>query len=247
MKQKRILLADDEAIFLKAVSDMLYKNGYICDSATDAESVVAMLKSNDYDLLISDIRMPGNSDLELISNISKINNCMPVILVTAYPSIDNTIQALKLNVCDYLIKPVDFEELLTLVNKVIATGSIHHDVKMEVRKSITKWRLELDKVEKVIGRSSTDSPLGTFNYYLDTSYKNIFETLLNLRKITKMAVVGNDDQPVNQPVYLNGMRAELKEVLEDTIKVLKKTKNSFKSKDIGELRKKLEKVLSETI
>ncbi len=247
MKQKRILLADDEAIFLKAVSCMLCDNGYICDSATDAESVVAMLKLNDYDLLISDVRMPGNSELELISNISKITNCMPIILVTAYPSVDNTIQALKLNVHDYLIKPVDFEELLALVNKVIIAGSIHHDVNREVRKSISNWRLELDKVEKLLSRAPTDSPLETFNYYLDTSYKNIFETLMNLRKITKMAVVGNDDQLVNQPVYLNGMRAELKEVLEDTVKVLKKTKNSFKSKDIGELRKKLEKVLSETI
>ncbi len=247
MKQKRILLADDEAIFLKATSDLLRENGYICDSATDAESVMAMLRLNDYDLLISDVRMPGNSDLELISNVSEITNCMPVILVTAYPSIENTIQALKLNVRDYLIKPVAFEELLALVNKVIEAGSINHEVKMEVRESISKWRLELDKVEKLLSKASMDSPLETFNYYLDTSYRNIFETLMNLRKMTKMAVVGNDDQLTHQPVYLNGMRAELKEVLEDTINVLKKTKNSFKSKDIGELRKKLEKVLSGTI
>ncbi len=242
MKQKRILLADDEVIFLKVTSDLLRENGYICDCASDSETVMELLRSNDYDLLISDIRMPGNSDLELIRNISKIVNDMPVILVTAFPSIDNTIQALKFNVRDYLIKPIDFDELLMMVKKIITTNAVRNDVAKEVRKSISRWRLELDKVEGILNNASKDVSPETLNYYMDITFKNIFDVLMNFRNITKMMVVGNDEQPTN----LFNTQGDLKGILEDTVNVLKKTKSSFKSKDIGELRKKLESVLAGT-
>ncbi len=242
MKQKRILLADDEVIFLKVTSDLLRENGYICDCASDSETVMELLRSNDYDLLISDIRMPGNSDLELIRNISKIVNDMPVILVTAFPSIDNTIQALKFNVRDYLIKPIDFDELLMMVKKIITTNAVRNDVAREVRKSISRWRLELDKVEGILNNASKDVSPETLNYYMDITFKNIFDVLMNFRNITKMMVVGNDEQPTN----LFNTQGDLKGILEDTVNVLKKTKSSFKSKDIGELRKKLESVLAGT-
>jgi DNA-binding response OmpR family regulator len=241
-QQKRILLADDEAIFLKATSNVLRDNGYICDCVTDSDSVLETLKSNDYDLLISDIKMPGNSDMELISNISKIAETMPVILVTAYPSIDNAIRALKFHVYDYLLKPVDFGVLLERINDVLKKVNIHHKIIQEAQQSARKWSQELDNIERLASTSSKDASLKPFNSYLDILFKNMFESLMSLKNMTKTVVMDYDDKPLSP----HGKLIVLRDALGETVAILKKTKNTFKSKDLGVLRGKLEKLLAET-
>ncbi len=241
-QKKRILLADDEVIFLKATSNILRENDYICDCATDAESAMEMLRSNDYDLLISDIKMPGNSNMELISNISKIAEGMPVILVTAYPSIDNTIRALRFHVSDYMLKPVDLGELLKQVSNVLKSASIYHEAAQAVQKSIIKWKLDLENNESLINKVSKG---GSFNSCLDVLFRNMFDTLMNLRKMTVTTAMEDDEQPLcNLHGCVNlGM---LKDALVETVATLKKTKNAFKSKELGVLRAKLESLLAET-
>jgi DNA-binding response OmpR family regulator len=241
-QNKRILLADDEAIFLKATSNVLCNNGYTCDCATDSDSVLEMLKSNDYDLLISDIKMPGNSNMELISNISKIAETMPVILVTAYPSIDNAIRALKFHVYDYLLKPVDFGVLLERVSDVLKKVSIHHKIILEAQQSARRWSQDLDNIERLTSTASKDASLRSFNSYLDILFKNMFDSVMSLKNVTKTAVTEYDDQPLSP----HGKLVALKDALEETVAILKKTKNTFKSKDLGVLRGKLEKLLAET-
>ena len=68
----RILLADDEELFLRTVTDVLNKEGYECTQSHCAESALEMLKTSEFDLLISDIHMPGNSELELVDELQKI-------------------------------------------------------------------------------------------------------------------------------------------------------------------------------
>jgi DNA-binding response OmpR family regulator len=242
LQNKRILLADDEAIFLKATSNVLRENGYTCDCVSDSNSVLEMLKSNDYDLLISDIKMPGNSNMELISNISKIAETMPVILVTAYPSIDNAIRALKFHVYDYLLKPVDFGVLLERISDVLKKVSIHHEIIQEAQQSARKWSQDLDSLERLTSTTSKDASLKSFNSYLDILFKNMFDSMMSLKNVTKTAVMEYDDQPLSP----HGKLVALKAALEETVAILKKTKNTFKSKDLGALRGKLEKILAET-
>ncbi len=241
-RQKRILLADDEVIFLKATSSMLRENGYTCDCSTDADSAMEMLRSNDYDLLISDIKMPGNSDMELVSNISKIAESMPVILVTAYPSIDNAIRALKFHVCDYLLKPVDFGVLLERISDVLKKVNIHQKIIQKAQQSARKWSQELDNIERLASTSSKDASLKSFNSYLDILFKNMFESLMSLKNMTKTVAMDYDDQPLSP----YGKLVALRDALGETVAILKKTKNTFKSKDLGMLRGKLEKLLTET-
>ncbi len=241
-RKKRILLADDEAIFIKATSGMLRENGYLCDSVTDSESVIEKLKSNDYDLLISDIKMPGNTDMELISNISKIAETMPVILVTAYPSIDNAIRALKFHVYDYLLKPVDFGVLLERISEVLKKVNIHHKIIQEAQQSARKWSQDMDNIERLTSTASEDASLKSFNSYLDILFKNMFDSMMSLKNVAKTAVTEYDDQPLSP----HGKLVALRDALGETVAILKKTKNTFKSKDLGLLRGKLEKLLAET-
>jgi len=113
-----LLLADDEETFRNSVSTLLHREGYQCDVASTAKEAVELLAQHPYDLLITDLRMPGNTELELLK---AAGGSLPVIVVTAYPSVPTAIEALRFAVVDYLVKPFDFDELLRAVRRALET------------------------------------------------------------------------------------------------------------------------------
>ena len=102
------LLVDDEETFLYSTAELLRREGYGCDCAPDSATATTMLGNNSYDLLIADIKMPGNAELEFIKALPRIADGIPVILVTAYPTLMTAIQSIQLRVAAYLVKPIDF-------------------------------------------------------------------------------------------------------------------------------------------
>jgi DNA-binding NtrC family response regulator len=118
-KNGRILIADDEEDFLRYTASLFKKAGYSCDCALDAPSAVQLLHKRRYAAVISDIRMPGNSDLRLASETAKAQKGVPVILVTGYPSMQSAVRAVELPVYAYVEKPVEFSELLFKVRSAI--------------------------------------------------------------------------------------------------------------------------------
>jgi len=115
----KILIADDDATFSLATADLLRREGYECYCAPDAMIAIQTLKSEKFDLLISDINMPGNNELELIKKLTVIAEELPVILVTGGIPPDSQIQSLKHPVPTCLNKPFDFEILLMHVKDSI--------------------------------------------------------------------------------------------------------------------------------
>ncbi len=115
----KILIADDNETFLLATADLLRQEGYECYYAPDAMTVIDTLKSVKFDLLISNINMPGNTGLELIKRLREIAEGLPVILVTGSPFSETQIQSLRPPVTACLNKPPDFEELLMHVRSSI--------------------------------------------------------------------------------------------------------------------------------
>ncbi len=114
-KKGRILLADDDDVFLQVTSHLLQSEGYECLSATDAKTVIEKLKSSHYDLLISDINMPGNKELELIKYLQEVGEVIPVILATGNPAIHSSIQSLHYPVLAYMFKPFAVDKFLAQV------------------------------------------------------------------------------------------------------------------------------------
>ena len=113
-----LLLADDEETFRNSISTLLQREGFQCDVASTAKEAVELLSRHPYDLLITDLRMPGNTELELLK---AAGGALPVVVVTAYPSVPTAIEALRFAVVDYLVKPFDFEELLRAVRRALET------------------------------------------------------------------------------------------------------------------------------
>ncbi len=110
-----ILIADDDETFLQSTADLLRREGYVCDCASDAGAVIEILRLARYDILITDINMPGNTGLELIKNLPKNAEGMPVILVTGNHLTNTEIQSLQPPVVACMRKPLDFDKLLAQV------------------------------------------------------------------------------------------------------------------------------------
>ena len=117
----RLLLADDEETFRTSVAVLLRREGYQCDVAGSMQEAARELSQRRYDLLITDLRMPGNADLELLKAATGAGAVLPIIVVTAYPSIPTAIEALRCAVVDYLVKPFEFEVLLRAVHRALET------------------------------------------------------------------------------------------------------------------------------
>lgn len=118
----RLLMADDEETFLLATADLLRQEGYLVDTARDGFEAADFLRENTYDLLISDILMPGNQDLDFIKLAAELSPDLQVLLITGYPSVTTAMQAIRLPVAAYLTKPVDFEELRTQVQACVTAS-----------------------------------------------------------------------------------------------------------------------------
>ena len=116
----RILIADDEETFLHSIADLLRREGYECTCTEDAHSAIQILRENPHDLLVADIKMPGNTELEMFHNLPESAKGMPIVLVTGYPSLRSAIESVNLPVISYLVKPVDAVELNMRVRALLA-------------------------------------------------------------------------------------------------------------------------------
>ena len=241
----RILVADDEGTFLESTADLLRRDGYDCDCVPDAAAAMERLKNNEYDLLIADIKMPGNTNLELVRDLPEIAESLSVILVTGYPSQRSAIQALQMPVVAYLIKPFDLEELLRQVNQAIEKKRLYRAV-ISTRDRLQNWQKEVANLEQVL----KDKNSGTFSVsvkdFLDLNFRNVVGALSDIKNVTETKTTKDIDLPACHLLSCPRL-AELTGAMEDTIKVLEKTKRAFKSKDLGEIRKKLEGLINKNL
>ena len=241
----RVLIADDYETFLFSTADLLRKEGFVCDCAVDSETAKKLLKENQYDVMIADIRMPGNTDLEFIHELPTIAEGLPIILVTAFPRLKHAIQSVQLPVVAYLVKPPDMKELVEHVRVSAERSRVRRAVGL-ARQQLQTWRKELDNIEKLADAKEDHGTFVPVDAYLTLTLQNIVDSLSGLRSLTEAFADIRGEQQVCR--LLNCPRAtRLTEGLKETIKVLEKTKRSFKSKELGELRSKLEELLQEGV
>ena len=115
--QKKILVVDDYIASREMISEALGQSGtYEIREAEDGFKALQMFQQEHFDLVISDIMMPGMSGMELLKRISEINPETSVIMITAYPETTLTVSAIKKGAVDFLAKPFKIDELLFKVN-----------------------------------------------------------------------------------------------------------------------------------
>ena len=144
----RILVVDDEVSHLQMLDAVLSAEGYEIHRAGDGQEAIGLVEERFYDLLLMDVRMRKVGGIEALKEIKKISPGIPVIIMTAYASVNTAVDALKSGAYDYLTKPLDIEELKMLVKK-----ALHHR-KLEQENVYLKERLgDRFDFSNIIGRS----------------------------------------------------------------------------------------------
>lgn len=125
-----ILVVDDESEMRSALSHALTRGGFTVESAASGTDALVKIKKDPISLVITDIKMPEMSGMDVLGAVKKISPQIPVIVITAYGSIHNAVEAMQAGAADYLLKPFSFETLEATVKKVLASvednGRPHH-------------------------------------------------------------------------------------------------------------------------
>ncbi len=115
---EKILIVDDESIIRESLVFVLQKENYEVDEAENGAKAFEKIQSESYDLVISDIEMPEMKGIELLKKIRQYSPQTFVFIITAYASIDTAISALRLGAHDYILKPLEFDDLIVRVKRL---------------------------------------------------------------------------------------------------------------------------------
>lgn len=192
MQKHNILIVDDEKNILKVVS-MTLKSQYDVDTARSAEEAIEKFNQNTYELVITDLKLPGKSGIDLLEYIKSRDNGLPVIMITAFGTIENAINAMKKGAFNYLTKPVNPDELQTVIREAIE--------KCELRKENISLKTELKQkymFSSIIGKSA--------------EMQEIFDTIRMVSKTQSNILIigesGTGKELVARAVHYSSQRAE---------------------------------------
>lgn len=115
----KILVVDDEEGARELFNTILTDEGYEVALASDGEDALTQMKGNSYDLVVTDIKMPGMDGLQLLQELRKLGSRADVIMVTAYGEVESYLKAMSLGAAEYINKPIRIKELKRIVHKVL--------------------------------------------------------------------------------------------------------------------------------
>ena len=120
----KILVVDDEEIIRESLSFVLKKEGYLVEEAENGKVAYDKMVANFFDVVITDLEMPGMKGIQLVEEIQKLNIQTSIIIITAYGSLDTAISALRNGASDYILKPIEFDEILIKIKNLLAIKDI---------------------------------------------------------------------------------------------------------------------------
>lgn len=120
--QEPVLVVDDEADIRDLMEMTLMKMGLRVDTAAGVEEAKDKLDNNDYSLVLTDMRMPDGSGLEVVQYIDELMLDTPVAVITAFGNADQAVEALKAGAFDYLQKPITLSQLRSLVKSAVSVS-----------------------------------------------------------------------------------------------------------------------------
>ncbi len=188
--KQKILFVDDEESILEIASEYFCSRGYQVITAKTGLEALKFIKTGKIDCCFTDINMPEMSGLELVRQIKLIDNTIPVIVITGYPSMDNVIHTLKNGVVDFLIKPVNLKQMEICLRRVLREQRIFIEnmlLKKEVKKKAQLEKINNELLSKVDELNILNKIMIDFNSINSSHdvFKRIVEIALEVTKADK--------------------------------------------------------------
>ncbi len=124
---EKILIIDDEATLRDRLAGVLKEEKWYVQTAGDGASALKEVSERDFDLIICDLILPEINGIEVLKRVKEINPDIPFIMITAYPTVENAVEAMKIGAKDYLVKPFRFDEIILRIRNIFN----HQDVVKE--------------------------------------------------------------------------------------------------------------------
>ena len=119
-----ILIVEDEPKMLRLLDLNLKEEGYTVRTAPDAETALNLLRQEKIDVVLTDLKLPGMSGLEFLQAARRTNASIPVVLMTAYGTVETAVEAMKAGASDYVLKPFSIEEIKLILSKELDVRSL---------------------------------------------------------------------------------------------------------------------------
>ena len=195
-----ILVVDDEPIMQEILGDFLREEGYSIDIADSGEEGVELAQKSSYDCAIVDLMMPGIDGIETMQKLREIDTSLPVIVVTAFASVESAVEAMKRGAFEYITKPFKNDEVLVVLQKAIRTRQLELEVpqlKEEV-KTLRKALKDKYSFENIVGK----------NRYMQEVYSLIEQAAPSRSTILIQGESGTGKELVAKAIHANSARAE---------------------------------------
>ena len=147
-QHKSILIVEDEEIIRDTLSEFLSGEGFQVGAAGDVEEALKLVREQDYDVAVCDVQLPDGDGVQLLRRLHRINPAMFVLIISAYATVENAVDAFTAGAFDYLVKPVNFDELGRRLERLFKFQDLYRENQ--------KLRKDLDRSEgfdQIIGSS----------------------------------------------------------------------------------------------
>jgi len=157
---KPILIVEDEAIMRESLRDWLTDGGYQVETADEGEEALRTIAERDFGVVILDLRLPGKDGIELLREAKEKRPQLKGIIITAYPSVQTAVEAMKEGAVDYLPKPFDLNDLEKLIRETLGPVQVEIKPKVVTEEAVAEPIVaEEAKVEEVIAIAPEEIPV----------------------------------------------------------------------------------------
>jgi two-component system response regulator HydG len=124
---RRLLIVDDDAAMREMLASLFHDQGFATDEAISVDSALERLAESEYDAVLSDIKMPGRSGIELVGELRRLRPETPIVLMTAFGSIDSAVEAMRAGAFDYVTKPFEPEAVLFALERAFERRALEEE------------------------------------------------------------------------------------------------------------------------